>query len=61
MRVKRPNGDEVLQSGDVYYLEPGHIPVSEEDTEVLEFSPAAHYKKTIEIVARNMAAMDWKG
>jgi hypothetical protein len=38
MRVKRPDGDEVFQTGDVYYLEPGHIPVFEQDTEVLEFS-----------------------
>jgi len=61
MRVKRPDGDEVLQTGDVYYLEPGHIPVFEKDTEVLEFSPTAEYKKTVEIVARNMAAMERDG
>lgn len=44
VRVKRPGGDEVLQAGDVYYLEPGHVPVFEEDTEVL-------------VCARNIAAM----
>lgn len=57
MRVKRIVGDEVLQTGDVYYLEPGHVPVFEQDTEVLEFSPKAEYQNTIEVVARNMAAM----
>jgi hypothetical protein len=58
MRVKRPSGDEVLRAGDVYYLEPGHIPVFEEDTEILEFSPKAEYERTVEVVARNMAAMN---
>jgi hypothetical protein len=58
MRLKCPDGDEVLQTGDVYYLEPGHVPVFEQDTEVLEFSPKAEYQKTLEVVARNMAAME---
>jgi hypothetical protein len=58
VRVKRSSGGEVLQAGDVYYLEPGHVPVFEEDTAILEFSPKAEYEKTIEVVARNMAAME---
>jgi hypothetical protein len=58
--VKRPSGDEVLQTGDVYYLEPGHVPVFEEDTEMLEFSSKAEYQKTIEIAARNITAMQRK-
>ena len=55
--MKRAGGDEVLQAGDVYYLEPGHVPVFEEDTEVLEFSSKEEYQKTIEVAARNIAAM----
>lgn len=57
VRVKRSSGDEVLQAGDVYYLEPGRISVFEEDTDVLEFSSKAEYQKTIEVAARNIAAM----
>jgi len=57
VRVKRSGGDEVLQGGDVYYLEPGHVPVFEEDTEVLEVSPKAEYQKTIDVASRNIAAM----
>jgi hypothetical protein len=60
VRVKRPNGDEVLRTGDVYYLEPGHVPVFEQDTEVLEFSPKAKYQRTIDVAARNIAAMQGK-
>jgi quercetin dioxygenase-like cupin family protein len=60
VRVKHASGDEVLQAGDVYYLEPGHVPVFEEDTEVLEFSPKIEYQKTIEVAARKIAAMQGK-
>jgi hypothetical protein len=56
VRITRKDGDEVLQTGDVYYLEPGHIPVFEEESEVLEFSPKREYQMTIDVVARNMAA-----
>ena len=56
VRVRRADGDDVMRTGDVYYIEPGHVPVFEEDTEVLEFSPKTEYQKTIDVVARNMAA-----
>ena len=39
VRIKRRDGDVILKTGDVYYLEPGHVPVFEEETEILEFSP----------------------
>jgi hypothetical protein len=56
VRIKRRDGDVVLTTGDVYYLEPGHVPVFEEETEILEFSPKREYQKTIDVVAKNMAA-----
>jgi len=56
VRIKRKDGDAVLKTGDVYYLEPGHVPVFEEDTEVLEFSPKREYQMTIDVFGRNMAA-----
>ena len=56
VRIKRKSGDDVLKTGDVYYLEPGHVPIFEEDTEVLEFSPKKQYQMTIDVVAKNMAA-----
>jgi hypothetical protein len=45
----------VLKTGDVYYLEPGHVPVYEEDTEVLEVSPKKEYQMTIDVVNKNIA------
>jgi len=55
VRIKRADGDTILKGGDVYYLAPGHVPVFEEDTEVLELSPKQQYQQTIDVVARNMA------
>ncbi|MGH6926404.1 MAG: hypothetical protein ACRED5_21965 [Propylenella sp.] len=55
IRIKRADGNDVLKTGDVYYLEPGHVPVFEEDTEVLEFSPKEAYQRTIDVFAKNMA------
>ena len=48
--------DEVYETGDAYYAPPGHIPVVTADTEVVEFSPTEAYNRTLEVVARNMAA-----
>jgi len=48
--------DEVYAAGDAYYAPPGHIPVVTADTEVVEFSPTEEYSRTLEVVARNMAA-----
>jgi hypothetical protein len=57
VRIKSAKGDDVvLKTGDVYYLEPGHVPVFEEATEVLEFSPKTEYQATIDVVARNITA-----
>lgn len=57
LRIKYADRDEVLNAGDVYYMAPGHIPVIEEDAEVVEFSPSGEYQKTMEVAARNYAAM----
>src|SRR5687768_6471350 len=56
VRVKSKDGDVVMKTGDVYYIEPGHVPIFEEDNEVLEFSQKKEYQQTIDVVARNMAA-----
>jgi hypothetical protein len=51
------NRDEVYEAGDAYYAPPGHIPIVTAGTEVVEFSPAAEYRQTMEVVARNVAGM----
>src|SRR5215203_156988 len=57
MRIKYKDHEEVIEAGDAYYMAPGHLPLIEEDTEVVEFSPMGEYQKTMEVAERNMAAM----
>src|SRR5207248_8019172 len=49
--------EEVYELGDAYYAPPGHIPVVTAGTEVIEFSAAAEYRQTQEVIARNMGAL----
>src|SRR5947209_531735 len=57
LRVRYKDHEEVLRAGDAYYLVPGHLPIFEEDTELVEFSPRSEYQKTMEVVARNVGAL----
>jgi hypothetical protein len=54
---KYADHDETYESGDAYYAPPGHIPVVKAGTEVIEFSPSDAYAQTIEVISRNLAAL----
>jgi hypothetical protein len=54
---KYADHDEVYEAGDAYYAPPGHVPVVEAGTEVVEFSPTEEYGKTMEVLAKNLGAM----
>jgi hypothetical protein len=49
--------DEVYETGDAYYAPPGHVPVIEAGTEIVEFSPTEAYRQTMAVVAGNLAAL----
>jgi hypothetical protein len=49
--------EEVCEAGDAYYAEPGHVPAVIAGTEVIEFSPTGDYERTLEVIGKNMAAM----
>jgi hypothetical protein len=49
--------EEVYRAGDAYYAPPGHIPVIEAGTDIVEFSPTDAYASTMTVVAGNLAAM----
>ena len=57
MRVRYADHEEVVNAGDAYYMAPGHSPILEAGTELVEFSPKEEYQKTMEIVERNFLAM----
>jgi hypothetical protein len=48
--------DEEYEAGDAYYAPPGHIPIVSAGTEMVEFSPTDEYKRTLDVVAQNLAA-----
>jgi hypothetical protein len=56
LRYRFADREEVYKAGDVYYAPPGHLPVIEA-AEWVEFSPTDLLNKTMEVVGRNMAAM----
>jgi hypothetical protein len=53
---KTATGDETFETGDAYYVGPGHTPILYAGTEVVEFSPTVELQQTIEVVEKNMAA-----
>ena len=48
---------EVYEAGDAYYAPPGHVPVIDAGTEIVEFSPTGEYQQTMAVVAENLAAL----
>ncbi len=57
MRVRYADHEEVVDAGDAYYIAPGHSPIMEAGTEIVEFSPKDEYQRTMEVAERNFAAM----
>ena len=55
---KTAQGDETFETGDAYYVGPGHTPVLYAGTEVVEFSPTAELGETLAVVEKNMAAAE---
>lgn len=56
LTLRYADHDEVYEAGDAYVAPPGHLPLVEAGTEVVEFSPTDELASTMEVVARNMAA-----
>ena len=48
---------EVLETGDAFYVAPGHVPVVEAGTEVLFISPEVDAARVNAVIQSNMAAM----
>jgi AraC-like ligand binding domain len=46
-RILYEDHEETIHAGDVYYLPPGHIPVTEEECLIAEFSPPEDYQTTL--------------
>jgi hypothetical protein len=49
--------EEVFEAGDAFYLPPGHIPLADAGSELVQFSPADELKAVGEVMAQNARAM----
>ena len=49
--------EEVFEAGDAFYLPPGHVPLAEAGSELVQFSPAAELQTVAAAMMRNMQAM----
>ncbi len=55
LRIRHADHDQIVTSGELFYVEPGHAPYFEEDTEMVEFSPKEPWVSMIATVGKNMA------
>jgi hypothetical protein len=53
---KTADGEETFETGDAYYVGPGHTPVLYAGTEIVEFSPTKELQQTMEVIEKNMEA-----
>lgn len=49
--------DEVFRAGDAFYVPPGHAPLADADSEIVQFSPSDELCVVAETMKRNMLAM----
>jgi hypothetical protein len=49
--------EEVFEAGDAFYLPPGHVPLAEAGSELLQFSPSEELKVVEAAMMKNMQAM----
>jgi hypothetical protein len=51
------DGDIEVTDGEAYYVGPGHAPEIFPDTEIVEFSPTADFRQTMDVVGKNMESI----
>ena len=49
--------EEVFEAGDAFYLPPGHIPLAQAGSEIVQFSPSEELRTVSETMVRNLQAM----
>lgn len=57
IRAKFSDQEEVYETGDLYFIPPGHTIIVEAGTEYIEISPTDELAKSQEVIQRNMQAM----
>ena len=58
MRIRYADREETVTAGQAFYAPSGHIPVFDEDCEMLEFSPTVEMQKAAAVIEKKLEAMD---
>jgi hypothetical protein len=53
--------EEVFEAGDAFYLPPGHVPLADAGSELVQFSPADELLAVDAVIAKNLQAMTQGG
>ncbi|MFN2389451.1 MAG: hypothetical protein ABR575_07610 [Actinomycetota bacterium] len=48
LKIGTPDGEEILEAGNVFYLAPGHAPEALEDSEWIDFSPTEELNEVLD-------------
>jgi quercetin dioxygenase-like cupin family protein len=46
--------EEVFEAGDAFYLPPGHVPLADAGSELVQFSPSEELRAVDKVMAKNM-------
>jgi hypothetical protein len=49
--------EKVFEAGDAFYLPPGHVPLADAGSELVQFSPSGELRAVEAVMARNMQAI----
>ncbi len=55
VRITHADHAQLVTSGEVFYVEPAHVPYFEEDTQMVEFSPKEPWDSMMTMIKRNLA------
>ena len=61
LRYRFADREEVFVAGDAFYLPPGHIPLADAGSELVQFSPSEELRAVDAVMAENMQAMTRAG
>jgi hypothetical protein len=56
--IRYADHEETVSAGDAFYMEPGHVPMFIEETEMFEVSPAKELAAVMEVVTANAGELE---
>ncbi len=57
IRIRHKDHEQIVTAGEIFYVEPGHVPFFEEDTQMIEFSPKEPWVEMTAMLGKNLSAL----